>query len=61
MKRDLLIILLILIGGLYVMGFGIMTMVHFRELYWNGLILVCFGLSCTMLGVVGLVELKSRW
>lgn len=56
MKRDYIIIFLILLGGLYVTGFGIMTMVKFRELYFNGLVLVCFGIACTMLGIVGFIH-----
>lgn len=59
MKKELTLILLLLFGGLYVTGFGIMTMVKFRELYINGLILVCFGISVIMFSIVGLFELKK--
>ena len=59
MKKELTLILLLLLGGLYVMGFGIMTMVKFRELYINGLILLCFGISVVMFSIVGLIEIKK--
>ena len=56
MKKELLIVLLILISGIYLTCFGIYTLVEHREIYWNGLVILCIGLLSSSLGILGLFE-----
>lgn len=59
MRKENFYFIVILIGGLFTLGFGIFTL-SIQHMFVSGLTLVCFGITCVMLSLVGLIDLNYK-
>jgi hypothetical protein len=56
MKKSTLLLTLLLLGGLYILGFGIYTL-SITHLFFSGLVLTSYGLLISMFVVLVLLDI----
>jgi hypothetical protein len=58
MKKEFVLLLTLLFGGLYVISFGVFTL-SIVHMFWNGVVLIGFGTLVTTFCMVVFVDYKS--